>query len=54
MTIIWSPEDWGLTRQVLGGIFAGAGTGFLVTAPNLFEEVSEEVLEGHENEVRSL
>ena len=54
MTIAWAPDDWGLARQVVAGLFAGAGVGFLVTAPNLFEEVSEEALEGHEHEVRSL
>lgn len=54
MTIAWAPGDWGLARRIFAGLFAGTGVGFLVTAPNLYEEVSEEALKGHEHEVRSL
>lgn len=52
-TIAWAPDEWGLPRQIFAGVFGGAGVGFLLTAPNLFEEVSEEVLNGQEHEIRS-
>ena len=63
-TIAWSPGEWSLTKQVLGGLFAGGGFGFTVTATCFFgivvaddpmtEETSEEVLEDHKHEIRSL
>jgi hypothetical protein len=53
MTIAWSPAEWGLLRQVFAGLFAGGGFGFTITATRMVEEVSEEVLEGYDHEVRS-
>ncbi len=36
VTVIVLPAEWPLLRRVLAGVVAGAGSGFLITAPRMY------------------